>query len=93
MWPTAEDVHTFVARIPRRTYIRISPDESYFDVYFEGPPYPNASSEGDQAFGGRFYFSRDGQVALSLDLSYLGRTASDLRAVRGATVRWTELFP
>lgn len=87
VWPSAERAAALMSALPDRPYLRISPGKDYFDVYFDGPPYPKASSEGDQAFGGRFYRAADGRLAISLDLGYLADSDDDLRAVKSAQVR------
>jgi hypothetical protein len=91
IWPVAERAEALIAALPERPYLRVSAREGCVDVYFDGPPYPNASSEGDQAFGGRFYRAAGGQIAISLDLGYLADSGDDLQAVRSARVRWANL--
>lgn len=90
-WPTAEAPTLWLAKLPRRPYLRVRPDENYFDVYFRRPTYPDASSEGDQAFGGRIYEAAPGQIAISLDLDYLATSTEDLRAVDEALVDWVHV--
>jgi|SRR5690349_8283596 hypothetical protein len=91
IWPMAERAEALMAALPERPYLRVAPREGCVDVYFDGPPYPNASSEGDQAFGGRFYRGAGGHIAISLDLGYLADSEEDLQAVQSARVRWATL--
>ena len=91
VWPMAERAKALISAVSERPYLRILSREGCIDVYFDGPPYPNGTSEGDQAFGGRFYRASNGEVAISLDLGYLADSAEDFEAVKTAAVRWATL--
>ena len=91
--PVMEDAAAVLDRVPPRPYIRRVNQQPWFDVYFGNVVHNDAESDGDQAFGGRFYLGERREMAVSLDLSYLAATERDIEAVKLAPARWVEIGP
>lgn len=84
------EVSGFQARLPPASYLCHTADSSCVDVYFGGEVL-NADNTGDQAFGGRLFASSDGQLAISVDFSYLAESERDYLAVENAAVEWARV--
>jgi hypothetical protein len=90
VWPLAERTDFVLSHLPSRAYLRVPVGQGCFEIYFGAKAEP-ATSEGDQAFGGRLYMSESGDLSLTIDLGYLLQSQAELDELRRADMDWVDL--
>lgn len=77
-----------LSALPMRRYLRISANQVCFQVLFLSDAALGLESQGDQAFGGKFFRSPTGEVAMSLDLGYLLTSDDELTSLKSYPAHW-----
>jgi hypothetical protein len=86
VWPVGRAVEV-LTRLPEAVYLR-RPDGQSFEFYFAPVAKEQATSTGDQAFGGKFFETPNDLLAMSLDFSYLAESEEDYNRIHIPTAEW-----
>ena len=88
IWPVDDIVKPLLAALDL-AYVVNDPREPFVDVYLDGRR-GGAISGDEQAFGGQFFQSFGGELAVAFDLTYLAQSGSDVLAAKQFTADWFE---